>query len=343
MTGADKEKMERKRILITGVAGFIGSHLMSRCLHEGYEVVGVDNFLTGKRENIASVLGESPEFSSRFELKTSDIRDGASMVEASRGCAMIFHEAAIGSVPWSIRDPMLTHETNLTGFLNILNAGRENGIKRVVYASSSAVYGDASDVPGREGAEGAMLSTYASSKFAQEYYAQAWSRNYGLELIGLRYFNVFGARQDPNGAYAAVIPKWLHHMHRGEACVIYGDGESTRDYCHVSNVVEANMLAAFSPCECVRRVNGGFAVAMNIGCGRETSLNALHEQMAQAFCQYFGRSVPMPVRAGAREGDIVRSCADISLAASVLSFSPVVELSEGLQRYVSAFAKSENA
>lgn len=329
--------------MITGVAGFIGSHLMSRCLHEGYEVVGVDNFLTGKRENIASVLAESPEFSSRFELKTLDIRDGAAMVEASRGCAMIFHEAAIGSVPWSVRDPMLTHETNLTGFLNILNAARENGIKRVVYASSSAVYGDASGVPGREGAEGAMLSTYAASKFAQEHYAQAWSRNYGLELVGLRYFNVFGARQDPNGAYAAVIPKWLHCMRRGEACVIYGDGESTRDYCYIANVVEANVLAAFSPCASVSRINGGFAVAMNIGCGRETSLNALHEQMAQAFRHHFGTSVLAPVYAAAREGDIVRSCADIALAKNVLAFSPSVALSEGLVRYVSDFVKDENA
>ena len=315
-----------KKVLITGVAGFIGSHLLSRALKEGYTVIGVDNFLTGRMSNIEAVLAEDSEYSSRFQLIREDIRHLDVMKDLSRGCDFILHEAAIGSVPWSIKDPMLTHETNLTGFLNILESARLNGIRRVIYASSSAVYGDSEGFPAREGGEGSCISPYASSKSAQEIYAQAYSRCYHLEIVGLRYFNVFGPRQDPNGAYAAVIPKWGAMMARSERCPIFGDGQATRDYCHVSNVVEANFLAAG-----LKESAEGFDYAMNIGCGQETSLTDLYEIMKSCFKSYRNVDIPDPDFVQPRQGDIVRSVADISRARQILGFKPDTSVSEGIR------------
>ena len=283
---------KKMKILITGGAGFIGSHLLSRCLRDGHQVVVVDNFLTGKMSNIEAVLSENPDYAARFTLVREDIRHPEAMCSLADGMDMIFHEAAIGSVPWSIRDPMLVHETNLTGFLNILEAAKKNHIRRVVYASSSAVFGDAPDVPAVEGREGASLSAYAASKFSQEIYAQAYARCYGLEIVGLRYFNVFGARQDPNGAYAAVIPRWALAMSSGVPCTIFGDGHSTRDYCHVDNIVEANMLAARA--DLCQAAGCGADLALNIGCGAETSLLELHDMMAENFELLRGIHVEKP-------------------------------------------------
>lgn len=319
------EKSEKK-ILLTGVAGFIGSHLLSRALKEGYRIVGVDNFLTGKMSNIEAVLNENPEYPERFELLREDIRDLDKMIDAAAGCACIIHEAAIGSVPWSIQDPLLAHHTNMTGFIHILEAAKANKIKRVVYASSSAVFGDATAVPAKENAEGHCLSPYASSKRSQEIYAEAYARCYHLEIIGLRYFNVFGKRQDPNGAYAAVIPKWGAAMAESRPCVIFGDGTSTRDYCHVDNVVQANFLAMNMPSSSKE----GFAYAMNIGCGRETSLLELHQMMKSAFEQKYSKSVHDPKFESPRLGDIEHSCADISQAERVLGFKPLISVKDGL-------------
>ncbi|MBO5753051.1 MAG: NAD-dependent epimerase/dehydratase family protein [Proteobacteria bacterium] len=317
------------KILITGVAGFIGSHLLSYCLHEGHTVIGIDNFLTGKIENIQAVMRENEVFSSRFMLHREDIRNREKMLALSAGVDIIFHEAAIGSVPWSIQDPLLTHETNLTGFLNILEAARTNHVKRVIYASSSAVFGNAVDVPAIEGHEGASLSPYAASKFSQEIYAQAYARCYGLETVGLRYFNVFGIRQDPNGAYAAVIPKWAAAMAADKPCTIFGNGTSTRDYCHVSNIVQANALAMTADLK--QFGEKGIAPAFNIGCGQKTSLIELHKALAQAFEEKYGITVRKPEFHPPRMGDIEHSMADISRAKRMLQFTPQISVVQGLK------------
>ncbi|MBR4985173.1 MAG: NAD-dependent epimerase/dehydratase family protein [Proteobacteria bacterium] len=319
------------KIMITGVAGFIGSHLLSHCLKAGHSVVGVDNFLTGKMSNIEDVLSEGADYGQRFELLKEDIRHLDVMIQAAHGVDLIYHEAAIGSVPWSIRDPMLAHETNLTGFLNILEAAKANHIKRVVYASSSAVFGDSERIPALEGEEGACLSVYASSKRAQEIYAEAYARCYGLEIIGLRYFNVFGRRQDPNGAYAAVIPRWAKAMASGVPCTIFGDGSATRDYCHVSNIVRANTLAAE-----VALSGTGDALAMNIGCGAETSLIELHAMMAEKFEEKYGIRVLPARHEPVRMGDIERSVADISRAERILGFKPQLSVREGVRELIDA-------
>ena len=314
------------KILITGVAGFIGSHLLREALDRGHEVVGVDNFLTGKMSNIEAVLQSGG--SDRFELRRQDIRDLPDMIAASAGCDTIFHEAAIGSVPWSIDDPLLAHSTNLTGFLNILEAAKKNHVRRVVYASSSAVFGDSDHLPATEGIEGNCLSPYASSKRSQEIYAQSYARCYGMQIVGLRYFNVFGARQDPNGAYAAVIPKWGLRMAQGKPCIIFGDGQSTRDYCHVSNIVKANFLAAQADLE--KSGDEGIAPALNIGCGAQTSLLSLFQMMQQAFENHQNIQVPAPIFEPPRAGDIVHSAADISKATRVIGFLPNVSVQKGL-------------
>ncbi|MBQ1924495.1 MAG: NAD-dependent epimerase/dehydratase family protein [Proteobacteria bacterium] len=319
------------KIMITGVAGFIGSHLLSCCLGAGHTVIGIDNFLTGKMSNIEDVLSEGADYAQRFELLREDIRHLDVMLHAAEGVDLIFHEAAIGSVPWSIRDPLLAHETNLTGFLNILEAAKANHIRRVVYASSSAVFGDSERIPALEGAEGACLSVYASSKRAQEIYAEAYARCYGLEIIGLRYFNVFGRRQDPNGAYAAVIPRWAKAMASGVPCTIFGDGSATRDYCHVSNIVRANMLAAS-----VELSGNGDALAMNIGCGEETSLLELHDMMAEKFAEKYKISIKPAQHEPVRMGDIERSVADISLARKILGFSPEMSVRDGVRELIDA-------
>ena len=318
------------KIVITGAAGFIGSHLMSACLRHGHRVLGIDNFLTGKMSNIEAVLNEDPDNDSNFELLREDIRNLDVMKSACSGADLIFHEAAIGSVPWSIEDPMLVHSTNMTGFLNMLEAARSNGIKRIVYASSSAVFGDSNEIPAVEGHEGACLSPYASSKRAQEIYAQSYARCYGLEIIGLRYFNVFGVRQDPNGAYAAVIPRWAECMFHGKPCTIYGDGSATRDYCHVENVVHANLQAA--KVDLSHRADK--ALAFNIGCGNQTSLLELHAMMKSCFEEMFSMQVSAPIFAPVRQGDIAHSTADISLAKKILGFEPEISVQDGLQMLI---------
>lgn len=321
------------KILITGVAGFIGSHLLSSCLKDGHDVIGVDNFLTGKMSNISSVLSENVTYPDRFKLLREDIRDANAMRAAMEGVDCVFHEAAIGSVPWSIKDPMLCHDTNVTGFLNILEAAKAAGVKRVVYASSSAVYGDAPSARAVEGHEGNAMTPYAASKRAQEIFAQSYARAYGLELIGLRYFNVFGLRQDPNGPYAAVIPKWIDATLRGEACKIYGDGSSTRDYCHVSDVVQANILASTHD---FGKSQDGLSLVMNIGSGQGEDLKSLHEKIQNAFKDIKGLSIPSPSFLPPRLGDIAHSVADVERAHKTLGFSAQAILKNELEGLIRA-------
>ncbi len=308
--------------LITGVAGFIGSTVLAQLLDLGQRVVGLDNFATGSRANLDDVLDgrESPA----FRFIEGDIRRVDDCREACAGVDVVIHQAALPSVPMSIDDPLASHAVNVGGFLNVLSAARDAKVSRVVYASSSAVYGEASSVPVTEDRIGQPLSPYAADKRTNEIYAQVWGRQFGLSCIGLRYFNVFGRRQDPNGAYAAVIPRWVEALLRDEPCYVYGDGETTRDFCHVSDVVQANLLAALAADSAVGEV-------YNVGCGAETSLNELFRMIRLGLAGFDGDLASHePVYEPFRPGDIRRSVADISKARRRLGFEPNVTVAEGL-------------
>ena len=306
------------RWLVTGCAGFIGSQLTEALLSLGQEVVGLDDLSRGHLANIDSALsacgGESP-----FEFINASITDIEACREAVRGCEYVLHHAALASVPESMADPVRYHEVNVSGFVNVLQASREAGVRRVVYASSSAVYGDDETMPKVESITGKTLSPYAMTKSVNEVYAEFFARVYGLECTGLRYFNVFGPRQDPNGAYAAVIPRWIDAVMTGKVPVIYGDGEQSRDFCSVQNVVKANILAALTP--------GVSGQVFNVGCGVRTSLNELLAKIYSVFAP--GRKAEC-VHEPPRDGDIMHSSASIELAEKVLKFSPSVYLEEGL-------------
>ncbi len=304
----------RHKWLVTGAAGFIGSHLSEALLSLGQSVTGLDDLSTGHRENLPA----SPDFA----FVEGSLTDINTCRETVRGCDYVLHHAALASVPESMKEPVKYHDVNVSGFVNILQASRENGIKRVVYASSSAVYGDNETMPKTEKDTGRELSPYALTKYMNEEYAEFFSRVYGLECVGLRYFNVFGARQDPSGAYAAVIPKWISAVKSGKIPVIFGDGTQTRDFCPVQNIVAANMLAAFSD-----DVSGR---VFNIGCGERISLNELLRKIYAVFAPE--REVKA-VHENAREGDILHSSASIELARKALKYEPVIYLEEGLRLY----------
>lgn len=313
---------EPKKWLVTGVAGFIGSNLLDQLLALGQTVVGVDNFSTGYRSNLDEVLRQDHRGECRFI--EGDIRDLDVCRAAADGADYVLHQAALASVPRSIDDPIESSAVNVAGFLNVMIAARDAGVKRVVYASSSAVYGDLTSAPQVESRVGNALSPYATDKRANELYASVFGLTYGLESIGLRYFNVFGRRQDPAGAYAAVIPRWVSNLLSGESCSIYGDGETTRDFCHVSDVAQANLLAAFAPRSAVGEV-------YNIGCGCETSLNELFRMIRLGLAGYeTDVASQSPIYESFRPGDVRRSVADISKARRFLGFEPTYSVAEGL-------------
>jgi len=308
--------------LITGVAGFIGSSLLTQLLDLGQRVVGLDNLCTGSRDNLDDVLDGRENAAFRFI--EGDIRSRKDCREACEGVDVVLHQAALPSVPMSIEDPLSSHSVNVGGFLSVLSAAREARVSRVVYASSSAVYGEASLVPVSEDHAGAVLSPYAADKLTNEIYASVWEKQYGLQAIGLRYFNVFGRRQDPNGAYAAVIPRWVEALLRGGPCYVYGDGETTRDFCHVSDVVQANLLAAVA-------AESAAGEVYNVGCGAETSLNELFRMIRLGLAGYEAELASCePVYEPFRPGDIRRSVADISKARRHLGFQPEMTVAEGL-------------
>ena len=314
--------IEPKTWLVTGVAGFIGSNLLEALLALGQTVVGLDNFSTGYRGNLDDVLLHARE--GEYQIVEGDIRDLAVCRAACEGVDIVLHQAALASVPRSIDDPIESSAVNVGGFLNVLMAARDAGVKRVVYASSSAVYGDLSSIPQVEARIGTALSPYAADKQADELYSSVFGHTYGLEAIGLRYFNVFGRRQDPAGAYAAVIPRWVSNLLSGEPCSIYGDGETTRDFCHVSDVVQANLLAAFAPTFAAGEV-------YNVGCGCETSLNELFRMIRLGLAGYeTDVAAQTPVYENFRPGDVRRSVADISKARRFLGFEPTFSVAEGL-------------
>jgi UDP-N-acetylglucosamine 4-epimerase len=317
---------EPRRWLVTGSAGFIGSHLLETLLRFGQTVVSVDSFITGHRKNLLEVrerVGE--EAWKRHRFIEGDITDPSLCRHACATVDVILHQAALGSVPRSIEKPLATHEANVTGFLNILDAARGAGIKRLVYASSSSVYGDDPNLPKTEATTGRPLSPYAASKQANELYAGVFGRCYGLETIGLRYFNVFGPRQDPQGAYAAVIPRWVSELLSGKQCVIHGDGETSRDFCYIQNVVQANLLAAATSNP--RALGNVF----NVAYGESTTLNKLHGMISEALKAVHPDLQIAPVAHGDfRPGDVRHSLADISKATQLLGYRPSHAIQAGL-------------
>ena len=323
-----------KTWVVTGAAGFIGSNLLQDLLALGQQVIGLDNFSTGHPGNLDDALANCFEKAATFRMIEGDIRDLETCRSACEGADYVLHHAALGSVPWSIDDPLRTNGVNVDGFLNMLVAAKDAGIKRFVYASSSAVYRDTPECPQVEGKSGRPLSPYAASKASNELYATAFQMAYGLETIGLRYFNVFGRRQDPAGAYAAVIPRWIAALLRGERCRIFGDGETTRDFCYIANIVQANLLAA--------TVNDKEATcqAYNIACSESVLLNRLFAIMRDALARHdpvVGLAAPQ--YDDFRPGDIRFSCAAIDKARTQLGYSPthdvVLGLAEALEWYVS--------
>ncbi|MFO7597593.1 MAG: SDR family oxidoreductase [Desulfocurvibacter africanus] len=314
--------------LVTGVAGFIGSNILQALLQLDQHVLGVDNFLTGKRDNLVQVRQTvSPSQWARFNLVEGDVREQGLMRWLCTGVDHVLHQAALGSVPWSIDDPLATHEHNLTGFLMMLQAAKNARVRSFVYASSSAVYGNDPALPVCEDAGCMPLSPYAASKLGDEIYAHAFAKSYGFKAIGLRYFNIFGPRQDPSGAYAAVIPLWFSQLIRGEKVHINGDGETTRDFCYVEDCVQANILASVSE----RKEAQG--EVYNIALGRSTSLNNLFSDIRSLVAARVSVAARMdPAYRNFRPGDVRHSVADTSKAQRLLSFAPEYSVSDGLAK-----------
>lgn len=316
----------RFRWLVTGVAGFIGSNLLEALLKAGQQVVGLDNFATGHAHNldqVRSLVGEVRW--AEFRFIEGDISDLGACREACEGVDYVLHQAALGSVPRSIEDPLLTNQSNITGFLNMLVASRDAGVKRFVYAASSSTYGDHPGLPKVEEAIGRPLSPYAVTKYVNELYADVFARCYGFDSIGLRYFNIFGPRQDPDGAYAAVIPKWIASMIKNEPVFVNGDGETSRDFCFVDNAVQANVLAALAE----DPVAGN--QVYNVAVGERTSLNQLYESIrAELATRYTHLQNAKPVYRDFRAGDVRHSLADISKAERLLGYQPTHRIGEGL-------------
>ena len=322
-----------RRWLVTGVAGFIGSALLEKLLDLGQTVVGVDNFITGHKKNIDDVLSINPDERLQFQFIEGDLRDPEVAKTASKDVDIILHQAALGSVPRSMKDPLTSHFHNVDAFLNVLNAARENGVKRVVYASSSSVYGDHPQLPKHEDRIGKPLSPYAATKRIDEIYAQVFQDCYGQQLIGLRYFNVFGRRQDPNGPYAAVIPRWISALAEGKPCVIFGDGSNSRDFCYVDNVVQANLLAGTADAEVTGTV-------YNCGCNGRTDL----KQLFTLIRDDLAKDIPEvanaePVFESPRPGDIPHSQAAIDKIVAALGYAPTHQVADGMTETVTWFAQ----
>ncbi|HTQ05759.1 MAG TPA: SDR family oxidoreductase [Polyangiaceae bacterium] len=321
------------RWLVTGAAGFIGSHLVEALLRLNQEVVGLDNFATGYQSNLDDVLDRVGDKASRFHFVEGDVRDRVTCLAAMDGARFVLHEAAIGSVPRSIDDPMTTHTNNVDGFVTLLLAAQEARIERVVYASSSSVYGDDKNSPKLESQIGRPLSPYATSKLVDELYAETLLRTHRIDSVGLRYFNVFGPRQDPNGAYAAVIPRWTEQLLSGKPSLVFGDGSNSRDFCFVDNVVQANLLAATaSETEVAPRV-------FNVAYGARTTLLELYEAIRERAAQFAPEAREAPLeRRPPRAGDIPHSLAAIDRARACFGYEPAFDLRRGLDVTVAWYA-----
>lgn len=314
----------QKTWLITGVAGFIGSNLLESLLSLNQKVVGLDNFATGHQHNLDEVQSlVSKEQWEQFRFIKGDIRDPETCQKAVAGVNYVLHEAALGSVPRSIADPLTTNASNITGFLNMLVAARDQNVESFTYAASSSTYGDHPALPKVEENIGNPLSPYAVTKYVNELYAQVFARTYNFKTIGLRYFNVFGKRQDPNGAYAAVIPKWTASMINNNDVVINGDGETSRDFCYINNVVQMNILAALAPVEAKNEV-------YNVAVGDRTTLNELFDALKIALGNNNVSYEQSAIYKEFRTGDVRHSQADINKAKKLLGYSPTHTISQGI-------------
>jgi UDP-N-acetylglucosamine 4-epimerase len=325
-----------KTWLITGVAGFIGSNLLETLLKLNQRVIGLDNFATGYLRNLQEVQTlVSPDKWANFNFIEGDIRNLSDCRQACEGVDYVLHQAALGSVPRSVADPISTNAANVTGFLNMLVAARDAKVKRLVYASSSSTYGDHTTLPKVEENIGKPLSPYAVTKYVNELYADVFARSYGFDSIGLRYFNVFGQRQDPHGAYAAVIPKWTDALLKGEPIYINGDGETSRDFCYVANAVQANILSALVPSS--NRDTSPLNQVYNVALGEQTSLNDLFQLITNTL-KFMGllikdsqNKLTAPTYREFRDGDIRHSLADISKATRLLGYVPTHRVKQGIE------------
>ncbi|RXZ43493.1 NAD-dependent epimerase/dehydratase family protein [Crenobacter cavernae] len=313
--------------LVTGVAGFIGSNLLETLLANNQHVVGLDNFATGHQRNLDKVkMAVSAAQWARFTFIKGDVRGLEDCQRACAGVDYVLHQAALGSVPRSLEDPITSNATNITGYLNMLVASRDAGVKRFVYAASSSTYGDHPALPKVEDQIGRPLSPYAVTKYVNELYADVFAKAYGLESIGLRYFNVFGPRQDPHGAYAAVIPKWVDAMIHDQPIYINGDGETSRDFCFVANAVQANLLAATT--ENMEAVNQVY----NVAAGQRTTLNELFALIKEELsCNGIVKEIPSALYREFRKGDVRHSLADISKASIFLGYLPTHSIKQGMR------------
>jgi UDP-N-acetylglucosamine 4-epimerase len=321
-----------KKILVTGGAGFIGSNLVDLLLSQGNKVSVIDNFITGKRQNIQHLLTNSD-----FRLIEADICNYDACTDAMQGVDLVFHQAALGSVPRSIENPVLTTQINIMGTVNIFDAARRAGIKRIVFAASSSTYGDSTKLPKEEDNIGKPLSPYAITKYVNELYAENFARLYGIETVGLRYFNVFGRRQDANGAYAAVIPKFINLILKNESPVINGDGNYSRDFTYIDNVLQANMLAATSTNpDAVNKI-------YNVAVGDRTTITELFETLRDELSHYqTACSNVKAIYGPERGGDIPHSMASIERARKLLGYSPTHNLQQGLHETVKWFIDNKN-
>jgi UDP-N-acetylglucosamine 4-epimerase len=322
---------------ITGVAGFIGSNLLEYLLNNNQKVIGVDNFATGNENNLNDVFNAVGEQNwKNFNFYEQDITNYAQLVDLFDGVDFVLHQAALGSVPRSFKHPLSTNEVNVSGFLNILEICRNKGISNLVYASSSSVYGDSDILPKKENLIGNPLSPYAITKNVNELYAAIYAKYHGLPTKGLRYFNVFGPRQNPNGAYAAVIPKWMNSIANNKEIHINGDGSTTRDFCYIQNVVQANLLAV------QRNLISKKSEIYNIAFGESNTLIDLYELICGEFNKTH-KSLNFQMRfRDFRQGDVRHSLADISSAKTYLKYSPQFDLRQGIKEYFKWFMKNSN-
>jgi UDP-N-acetylglucosamine/UDP-N-acetylgalactosamine 4-epimerase len=326
-------KSSPKVWLITGVAGFIGSNLLEHLLKLDQTIVGLDNFATGHQYNIDEVQGLVTEAQwQKFHFVEGDIREYETCISAVKDVDYVLHQAALGSVPRSIADPISSNGANIAGFLNVLQAAKEEGVRSFTYAASSSTYGDHPVLPKVEENIGNPLSPYAVTKYVNELYAGVYARTYGFKTIGLRYFNVFGKRQDPNGAYAAVIPKWAAAMINGEDVIINGDGETSRDFCFIENVVQANILSAMAVDEAKNKV-------YNIAFGGRTTLNQLFEFIKSSLRDNGVTDIRSPKLMDFRAGDVRHSQADISKAKMLLGYEPNFDIKAGIVKAMPWYVK----
>ena len=317
-------QLTKKKILVTGGAGFIGSNLTEALLKLNNEVICLDNFATGKKENITQFLTNP-----NYTLIEGDIRKLSDCQLAVKGVDYVLHQAALGSVPRSIKDPITSNEVNVSGFLNMLSASRDSGVKRFIYAASSSTYGDSEALPKVEDKIGKPLSPYAITKYVNELYADVFSKTYGLETIGLRYFNVFGRKQDPNGAYAAVIPKFVSQFMAGESPVINGNGEFSRDFTYIDNVIQANLLSITTKNK--KAIN----TVYNIAFGERNTLKDLVELLKKQLTEFDSKIKDIQVIYGSnRVGDIPHSLASVDKAKNLLAYNPQFSLEKGLKEAV---------